>query len=92
MGLNPDIPGKKKKNSSPFTIEITKHNRSGFKILSKTLRKRKWQPTPAFLPEKSHRQKSLLGYSSQRLKSQTELSEKTTMTTKRHSVEMLRSV
>ena len=26
--------------------------------------RRKWQPTPAFLPEKSHRQRSLTGYSS----------------------------
>ena len=25
--------------------------------------KRKWQPTPVFLPEKSHKQKSLMGYS-----------------------------
>ena len=26
--------------------------------------RRKWQPTPVFLPEKSHRQRSLAGYSS----------------------------
>ena len=26
---------------------------------------RKWQPTPVFLPEESHRQKSLAGYSPQ---------------------------
>ena len=25
--------------------------------------KRKWQPTPVFLPEKSHGQRSLMGYS-----------------------------
>ena len=25
--------------------------------------RRKWQPTPVFLPEKSHRQRSLAGYS-----------------------------
>ena len=25
--------------------------------------RRKWQPTPVFLPRKSHRQKSLAGYS-----------------------------
>ena len=25
--------------------------------------KRKWQPTPVFLPEKSHEQRSLVGYS-----------------------------
>ena len=28
------------------------------------LRKRQWQPTPVFLPEKSHGQRSLVGYSS----------------------------
>ena len=28
-------------------------------------RRRKWQPTPVFLPEKSHGQKSLVGYSPQ---------------------------
>ena len=27
------------------------------------LLKRKWQPTPVFLPEKSHRQRNLVGYS-----------------------------
>ena len=27
------------------------------------LRKRKWQPTPVFLPGKSHGQRSLAGYS-----------------------------
>ena len=26
--------------------------------------RRKWQPTAVFLPEKSHRQRSLVGYSS----------------------------
>ena len=25
--------------------------------------RRKWQPTPVFLPSKSHRQRSLVGYS-----------------------------
>ena len=30
--------------------------------------KRKWQSTPVFLPEKSHGQRSLAGYSSQGLK------------------------
>ena len=28
--------------------------------------RRKWQPTPVFLPEKFHRQRSLVGYSSRR--------------------------
>ena len=29
----------------------------------KTLWRRKWQPTPIFLPEKSHGQRGLVGYS-----------------------------
>jgi len=30
--------------------------------------RRKWQPTPVFLPEKSHGQRSLAGYSSKSCK------------------------
>ena len=30
--------------------------------------RRKWQPTPVFLPEKSHGQKSLVGYNSKHCK------------------------
>ena len=37
--------------------------------------KRKWQPTPVFLPGKSHGQRSLLGYSQQGHKSQTRISD-----------------
>ena len=33
--------------------------------------RRKWQPTPVFLPEKSHGQKSLMDYSPWGRKSQT---------------------
>ena len=33
--------------------------------------RRKWQPTSVFLPEKSHGQKSLVGYSPQGSQSQT---------------------
>ena len=36
--------------------------------------RRKWQPTPVFLPEKSHGQRSLAGYIDGVAKSQTELS------------------
>ena len=36
--------------------------------------RRKWWPTPAFLPGKSHGQRSLLGYSPQGCKSRTQLS------------------
>ena len=38
--------------------------RCGFDpCIRKILWSRKWQPTPGFLPEKFHRQKSLAGYS-----------------------------
>ena len=41
---------------------------------------RKWQPTPVFLPGKSHEQRSLVGYSSWGPKSQTQLINSTTTT------------
>ena len=37
--------------------------------------RRKWQPTPVFLPEKSHGQRSLVGYSPSGCKSRTQLSD-----------------
>ena len=38
--------------------------RRGFKpCIRKILWRREWQPTPVFLPGKSHGQKSLVGYS-----------------------------
>ena len=42
--------------------------------------RRKWQPTPIFLPGESHRQRSLAGYSLWGHKSQTWLSDQTTTT------------
>ena len=36
---------------------------------------KKWQPTPVFLPGKSHGQRSLVGYSPWGRKSQTQLSD-----------------
>ena len=42
--------------------------------------RRKWQPTPVFLPEKSHRQRSLAGYSPCGHKSWTWVSNATTTT------------
>ena len=40
------------------------HRKSGFHPwVGKITWRRKWQPTPVFLPEKSHWQKSLAGYS-----------------------------
>ena len=44
--------------------------------------RRKWQPTPVFLPGKSHGQRSLAGYSPWGHKSQTQLSNETTTTTR----------
>ena len=41
--------------------------------------RRRWQPTPVFLPGKSHRQRSLVGFEAHRVaKSWTQLSPKTT--------------
>ena len=37
--------------------------------------RRKWQPTPVFLPGKSHGQRSLMSYSPEVVKSQTRLSD-----------------
>ena len=37
--------------------------------------RRKWQPTPVFLPGKAHGQRSLVGYSPWVAKSQTQLSD-----------------
>ena len=42
--------------------------------------RRKWQPTPAFFPGKSHGQRSLAGYSPRGCKSQTLNSDSTTTT------------
>ena len=41
--------------------------------------RRKWQPTPVFLPEESHGQRSLAGYSPWGHKCQTRLSNETTI-------------
>ena len=48
--------------------------------------RRKWQPTPVFLPGESHGLRSLVGYSPWGCKSQTRLSDYTTTTTTRSSV------
>ena len=40
------------------------HNRCGFDLwVGKIPYRRKWQPTPVFLPGVSHEQNSLVGYS-----------------------------
>ena len=44
--------------------QCRRHKRHGFDTwVGKILRKRKWQPSPVFLPGKSHGQTSLAGYS-----------------------------
>ena len=45
---------------------------------------RKWQPTPVFLPGKSHRQRSLAGYSPWVHKESTGLDKETTTMRKKH--------
>ena len=43
---------------------MRRHKTHGFDpCIEKILWRRKWQPTPVFLPEESHGQKSLVGYS-----------------------------
>ena len=44
-------------------------------LFKKIIWRRKWQPTPVFLPGESHGQRCLTGYSSWGLKSQTRLSD-----------------
>ena len=45
-------------------LQCRRHRRSGFDPLARKIpQKRKWQPTLVFLPEKSHGQGSLTGYS-----------------------------
>ena len=47
------------------TCQYEMHKRRGFDHwVQKILWRRKWHPTPRFLPGKSHGQRSLVGYSS----------------------------
>ena len=43
--------------------------------MQKNIWRRKWQPTPVFLPGESHEQRSLVGYSPRVAKSWTRLSD-----------------
>ena len=44
--------------------QCRRHKRCGFNPWARKIPwRRKWQPTPVFLPEKSHGQRSLVGYS-----------------------------
>ena len=48
------------------TCQCRRCRRHGFDPwVGKILWRRKWQPTPVLLPEKSHRQRSLAGYSTE---------------------------
>ena len=47
-----------------FSKETFAHIQSGKSMFCCQLGKMKWQPTPVFLPGKSHGQRSLAGYSS----------------------------
>ena len=45
-------------------LQCRRHRRHEFNLwVRKILWRIKWQPTPVFLPEKSHGQRSLMGYS-----------------------------
>ena len=51
-------------NGKEFSCQCRSRRRHGFnRWVRKILWSGKWQPTPVFLPEKSHGQKSLVGYS-----------------------------
>ena len=68
MGF-PDGPGGKEP-----ACQCGIHKRHKFNLwVGKIPWSRKWQPTPAFLPGKSHGQSSLMGYSPWVTKSQTRL-------------------
>ena len=55
--------------------QCRRHRRRGFDPwVRKIVWRRKWQPTPVFLPGESHGQRSLAGYSPQGFKSQIGLS------------------
>ena len=61
--------------------QCQRHKRRGFDPrVGKIPWRRKWQPTPVFLPGKSHGQRSLVGYSSWVLESQTRLSDQAATT------------
>ena len=43
--------------------QCRRHKRCGFGPWLRKIRRRKWQPTPVFLPEKFHGRRSLVDYS-----------------------------
>ena len=64
-------------SGSRICLQCRGHRRRGFSPwVGKIPGRRKWQPTPVFLPEKSHRQRSLVGYTVHKVtKSETRLSD-----------------
>ena len=48
---------------NPPAMLETRRRRGSYPWVGKILWRRKWQPTPVFLPGKSHGQRSLAGYS-----------------------------
>ena len=61
------------------TTEQLNNNKSTFVFNFNETRRRKWQPTPVFLPGESHGRRSLVGYSPWVAKCQTRLSNFTLM-------------
>ena len=62
------------------TCQGRRHKRYCFTpCVRKIPRGRKWQPTPVFLPEKSHRQRSLVGYYSLCAHKESDMTEHTPM-------------
>ena len=60
QAFNPDFPGGSVGKVSAYDVGDPGSNPG----LGKISWRRKWQPTPVFLPGKSHGRKSLIGYSS----------------------------
>ena len=71
QGINPEYPLEGlmprtsflAQSSKEHACQCSRHQRCGFDPWAKKIWKRKWQPTPVFLPGKSHGQKSLMSYS-----------------------------
>ena len=74
-------------SSKESTCQCRRHRRCRFNLwVGKIPWRRKWQPTPVFLPGESHGQRSLADYSPQGCKSQTRLSAHTHTHTHTHTL------
>jgi len=77
-------------SSTESTCQCRSYRRQGFDLwVGKIPWRRKWQPTPVFLPGKSHGQRSLVGYSPWDSK-ESEVTERLSMPTQGFSKGMLR--